>query len=116
LTADSCAFCKIVRGEAQADILHRDDTVLAFRDIRSAAPTHILIIPTKHLSGMQDMDSDDAALFGHMVSVARDLARSEGVDSSGYRLVINTGWDAGQSVFHLHIHLLGGRRLRWPPG
>ena len=88
----------------------------AFRDIHPQAPTHILIVPNKHVDSLNDLHSEDQELFGRLFSLAAQLARQEKIDQSGYRLVVNTGRDAGQSVFHLHIHLLGGRQMRWPPG
>lgn len=115
-SADTCPFCRIARGESPAAVLHRDSKVMAFRDIRPAAPTHILVIPVRHLTSLEDMTAEDGGLMSHMTSVACSLAEHEGVDAQGYRLVINTGPDAGQSVFHLHMHLLAGRRMGWPPG
>ena len=112
----TCPFCKIVRGEAAAQVLHRDDRVLAFRDSRPVAPTHILIIPVRHLASIQELGDSEPGLLDHMAAVARLLADSEHVAGTGYRLVINTGADGGQSVFHLHMHLLAGRNMHWPPG
>jgi histidine triad (HIT) family protein len=112
----ACPFCRIVRGEASADVLHRDEMVLAFRDRHPVAPTHILIIPIRHLTSLQELGDSQAGLLDHIVAVARQLADQEGVSAAGYRLVINTGADAGQSVFHMHMHMLAGRRLHWPPG
>ena len=114
--AESCVFCRIVRGEELADVVYSDKRVVAFRDTRPVAPVHLLIIPARHMATMQELHNSDAGLVDHMASVACDLAAREGIDSSGYRLVINTGLDAGQSVFHLHMHLIGGRRMAWPPG
>jgi histidine triad (HIT) family protein len=115
-SAKGCAFCRIVAGEASATIVHRDDHLVAFRDINPVAPTHILIIPTRHISSLNESDVQDQALLGAMVQLARSLAETEKVAGRGYRLVINTGPEAGQSVSHLHAHLLAGRRMHWPPG
>ncbi len=104
-------FEKIIAGELPANIVHRDDRVIAFQDIRPAAPVHILIVPTKVIPTTDDIADADAALLGHMMLVARDLARKLGVAASGYRLVINCNPDSGQEVYHLHIHLLGGKPL-----
>ena len=116
LSDPTCIFCRIVRGEIAADILHRDEAVLAFRDVKPVAPTHILIIPTRHIASLREHDGEGRAVLDHMAMVARGLADQERVAASGYRLVINSGEDAGQSVFHLHMHLLGGRKMHWPPG
>jgi histidine triad (HIT) family protein len=116
MSAGPCLFCLIVRGEEVADIIYSDEGVVAFRDIRPVAPVHILIIPSRHMASLDELQDTDGGLLERMTSAARDLAAREGVDSSGYRLVINTGMDAGQSVFHLHMHLIGGRRMGWPPG
>lgn len=109
-------FAKILRKEIPADIVYEDDKCMAFRDINPQAPVHILIIPRKPVSGVRSLDDDDAPLIGHLVAVARDLACELGIEDAGYRLVINDGANAGQTVFHLHVHLLGGRTLNWPPG
>jgi len=116
LLVETCVFCRIVAGVAHATILHRDDRVVAFRDIHPVAPTHILIVPAKHISSLNDLGPQDEPLLGDMLRLARTLAEREKVDSRGYRLVINTGLEAGQSVAHLHLHLLGDRRMGWPPG
>ena len=109
-------FCRIVAGQAGATILYRDERVVAFRDIHPVAPTHILIVPSGHISSLNDLGGPDEPLLGHMLGVAHELAVREKVDGSGYRIVINTGPEAGQSVSHLHLHLLAGRRMQWPPG
>ena len=116
LRAESCPFCRIVHGTSRADILLHDERVIALRDIRPVAPTHILIIPVRHIASLHELQPEDEGLLDRMFSAAREIAGREGVDSSGYRLVINTGANAGQSVFHLHMHLLAGRRMHWPPG
>jgi histidine triad (HIT) family protein len=111
----TCLFCQIAAGERPATIVHRDEDVVAFRDINPQAPTHILIIPTKHIVSVEEATVEDEGLIGRLISVAREIAQQENL-SKGYRLVINTGSQAGQSVFHLHVHLLGGRAMHWPPG
>ena len=112
----NCLFCKIIQREIPAKIAFEDDLALAFEDIDPKAPTHMLVIPKKHLESLEDAGEEDQLRIGHLVIVARDLARKKGLDRSGYRTVINTGLDAGQSVFHVHLHLLGGRQMAWPPG
>lgn len=116
MPAESCLFCRIASGEEVADVVYSDEGVVAFRDIRPVAPVHVLIIPARHMASLQELQDSDTGLLGRMTSAACEVAAREGVDSSGYRLVINTGIDAGQSVFHLHMHLIGGRRMGWPPG
>ena len=106
-----CTFCKIVAGDIPSNILHRDDDVVAFRDINPQAPVHVLIVSREHITLLSDLTKEQLALVGHMVSVANQLARSEGVCDSGYRVVINCGYQGGQLVPHLHMHLLGGRNL-----
>jgi len=108
-------FQKIIDGEASADIVYDDDHCVAFRDIEPQAPTHILIVPRKPIPSLDDLQEEDRDLVGHLFIVARDIARDEGL-RDGYRTVINCGDDGGQSVYHLHMHLLGGRRMDWPPG
>jgi histidine triad (HIT) family protein len=111
----SCAFCRIARGEESARIAYQDEDVTAFFDRNPQAPTHVLIIPNKHIESVNQVEPADTDLLGRLFVVARRVAEQEDV-LSGYRLVVNTGSQAGQSVFHLHMHLLGGRRLSWPPG
>jgi histidine triad (HIT) family protein len=111
-----CLFCRIIAGEIPADIVHTDDRSLAFRDINPQAPTHILVIPREHIESLDEATQRDEATLGHLLRVAARLANQEGLSESGYRTVINTGAGAGQSVFHLHLHLLGGRQMNWPPG
>lgn len=111
-----CLFCQIVEGEMSADVVHEDDDLMAFRDINPQAPTHILIIPREHIASVDDLEEEHAPLMGRLHLAARDLAREEGLADDGYRLVVNTGARAGQSVFHIHLHLLGGRAMKWPPG
>ena len=113
---NDCFFCGIARGEQPADIVHRDDEVVAFRDINPQAPTHILIIPVEHLESARAVRPSDGGLLAQIFHVAAHLAKAEGIDRSGWRLVTNVGSDAGQTVHHLHVHLLGGRSMGWPPG
>ena len=112
----NCLFCRIAAGEIPADEVYSDDSVLAFRDIAPQAPTHILIIPRKHIASVNELGPDDTELMGSMYQVAKKLAASEGISEDGYRMVINAGADGGQTVFHIHLHLFGGRRMGWPPG
>jgi histidine triad (HIT) family protein len=111
-----CLFCDIVSGKISANVIYRDDSVVAFKDIRPVAPVHVLIIPRKHIVTILDFEPDDDALIGSVFRVAARLAREHGLAQSGFRVVVNAGPDAGQSVFHVHYHLLGGRQMSWPPG
>ena len=113
---EDCLFCKIASGEIGSKKAYEDDRVLAFYDISPAAPVHILIIPKQHIQSAYDLKESDGALLGHMFEIAAQLAKELGIADSGYRLVTNVGADAGQSVPHLHLHLLGGRDMTWPPG
>jgi histidine triad (HIT) family protein len=113
---DQCIFCRIVERHLPARIVFEDDEIVAFEDTNPQAPIHTLIIPRKHLTSLKAATSDDAPLLGRLFMVAAQLARERGLESKGYRTVINTGSWAGQSVPHLHLHLLGGRVFRWPPG
>ena len=110
----NCIFCKIARGEIPSKMLVNNKELIAFRDIAPQAPTHILIVPKKHVASLDDLTDSD--LLGRMMTLAAALARQEGLAKTGYRTVINTGADGGQSVDHLHVHLLGGRTMTWPPG
>lgn len=110
-----CIFCRIIRGEAPAKKVYEDELVFVFEDINPQAPTHVLIIPKKHIVGLKEAQPEDAEIIGYLHLVAAQIARQRGVED-GYRTVFNVGPRAGQSVFHLHLHLLGGRSLRWPPG
>jgi histidine triad (HIT) family protein len=112
--ADQCLFCRIVRREIPATLVAETDDCVAFRDINPQAPVHVLIIPRKHVESLND--ADDPKLVGRLAVVAAQIARTQGIAESGYRTVINTNADAGQTVFHIHLHLLGGRHLGWPPG
>ncbi|MBM3858591.1 MAG: histidine triad nucleotide-binding protein [Verrucomicrobia bacterium] len=109
-------FAKIIAKQIPATIVYEDEQALAFRDIGPKAPVHILVIPKKEIARIADATAADEALLGRLLTVANEVARNEGIDKSGYRLVINNGKDAGESVPHLHVHLLGGRALTWPPG
>jgi len=111
-----CLFCRIVAGQIPASRVHEDDTVLAIRDISPQAPTHILVLPKEHVASAADLGPEHAPLVGRIFAVAADLARSEALAEDGYRIVTNVGDHGGQSVDHLHFHLLGGRRFSWPPG
>lgn len=111
-----CVFCKMAAGEIEPDTVYADDEILAFRDLNPQAPTHILLIPRRHIATTNDLAEADAALVGRLTLVAARLAADEGIAESGYRTVLNCNAGAGQSVFHLHLHLLGGRPLSWPPG
>ncbi len=111
----STIFSKIIRKEIPADIVHEDEHCIAFRDINPQAPVHVLIIPRKEIRNVAEMDDEDSPLLGHLLLTARNIARELGLDD-GFRLVVNNGAKAGQTVWHLHVHLLGGRSLSWPPG
>ena len=111
-----CVFCKIAAREIPAEILHESDTVVAFRDLHAKAPVHILLIPKEHIASADQIESRHGGVLADLVQAAAHLANAEGIADSGWRLVTNVGPDAGQSVFHLHFHLLGGREMTWPPG
>ena len=113
--AMSCLFCKIIDGSIPSASVYQDDLCYAFADINPQAPVHLLIVPRAHVASLDDTGSGDSALLGHLLSVAADIARAKQL-GGGYRVVVNTGRDGGQSVDHLHLHLLGGRPLAWPPG
>ena len=112
----SCVFCKILSGEAPANIIYRDDRVTAFRDIHPIARTHILIIPNRHIASINELEASEESLVGHMLMVAKELAVQEGAAEKGYRLMINTGLDGGQTVHHLHVHLIAGKLARFLVG
>ena len=111
-----CIFCKILKREIPSTIVFEDEYCLAFEDINPQAPVHILVIPKKHIPTTLDIKEEDKELIGHLVVVAAKIAREKGIAEGGYRLVVNTNSDAGQTVFHVHLHLLGGRVMSWPPG
>lgn len=113
---DDCLFCKMVSGEIKPDVLYENDDVLAFRDINPQAPVHILIIPKRHVSTLNDLEERDAGMIGKLFLAAKNVAAQEGIDEAGYRTLINCNEQGGQVVFHIHLHLLGGRRMGWPPG
>jgi len=108
-----CIFCRIISGEEPGRIIFRDDLVTAFRDVHPVATTHVLVVPNRHIASVNDLEAGDEPLLGHMVLVAKQLAEKEGLSKHGYRLIINTGAHGGQSVFHLHVHLVGGRLARF---
>lgn len=112
----NCIFCRIISGESPAGIVHKDDHVIAFHDIHPAAPTHILIVPIEHIQSINHLTEENTQLIGHMFQIAKQLAYDEGIQDAGYRLIINSGPDANQTVFHLHLHLLGGQPMRYPMG
>jgi len=114
--SNECLFCKIISGEIKGTIVFRDEQTTAFRDINPAGPTHILVVPNRHIESVNALESEDEPLLGHLISVAGQLAKSEGIDQSGYRLIVNTGADGGQTVFHLHVHLIGGQQMKHPMG
>ncbi len=112
----SCLFCRIISGEISTDFVHQDDRSIVIRDINPQAPTHLLVIPREHLESLDEASQSDEGLLGHLLRVGARVANDAGLSDSGYRTVINTGAGAGQSVFHLHVHVLGGRAMNWPPG
>ena len=116
MSEKNCLFCKIVAGEIPADIIYESVTTIAFRDINPQAPLHVLIIPRKHIATINDITPQDQEVVGDLYLAARDIASSEGIADEGYRIVMNCNEAAGQTVFHIHMHLLGGRALTWPPG
>ena len=111
-----CLFCRIISREIQATIVYEDEQVVAFNDINPQAPTHVLLVPRRHIESLNDLTRDDDQLVGELVRRAAAIAKQRGVSTSGFRTVFNTNADAGQSVFHIHLHLLGGRAMHWPPG
>ncbi|MCL4499908.1 MAG: histidine triad nucleotide-binding protein [Chloroflexi bacterium] len=111
-----CLFCKIAGGQLQADIVYEDDDVVAFKDVNPQAPVHILIIPRRHIPAIAELEEADGSLVGKLVVTAKKLAATMGLNDKGFRLVFNNGFNAGQEVFHIHLHLLGGRKFIWPPG
>ena len=113
---EECIFCKIVAGTTPASIVFRDDDVVAFEDIKPVAPVHLLIIPTKHISSIRDLDDSNAEVLQTLVKTANRLAQEKGIYDAGFRININAGPNGGQTVYHLHLHLLGGRFMTWPPG
>jgi histidine triad (HIT) family protein len=116
MSTAACLFCRIVRRELPATIVYEDAEVLAFRDVAPKAPVHCLIIPKRHVAGLQALQDGEARLMASLFTCLMRVAREEGVSDAGYRAVVNAGSDGGQTVFHLHLHLLGGRQMTWPPG
>ncbi len=113
--ADDCIFCKIIAGDIPATIVHENEHVLAFRDVNPQAPTHVLVIPKKHISTINDIQTEDVAHVGYLYLAAAQVAKKEGIEEDGYRVVMNCNAAAGQTVFHIHLHLLGGKQMGWPP-
>ena len=111
-----CIFCRMVDGEIQPDVVYEDEEVLAFRDTNPQSPTHVLLIPKEHIATTNDLDESNAAIVGRLYLAARQVAANEGIAERGYRMVMNCNPEAGQSVYHIHLHLLGGRPMNWPPG
>jgi histidine triad (HIT) family protein len=116
MTDTDCLFCKIISGAIPAELLHQDEQCIVIRDINPQAPKHVLVIPREHLESLDEASQKDEAMLGHLLRVGARMANDEGLSESGYRTVVNTGAGAGQSVFHLHVHVLGGRTMNWPPG
>ena len=116
MSETSCLFCRIINGDIPAEVLHKDDRCVAIRDVNPQAPMHILVIPTEHLESLDEASQKDEPLLGHLLRIGARLANEQGHGEGGYRTVINNGAGAGQSVFHLHVHVLAGRSLSWPPG
>ncbi len=112
----ACLFCDIAAGKRKANLVYENDDVCAFRDISPQAPTHVLVIPRKHIATLNDLQEADADLMGKLMLAAKEVAAAEGLSAKGYRVVVNCNRDAGQTVFHIHLHVLGGRYLGWPPG
>lgn len=112
----ACVFCSIIAGDSPASILYRDERVVGFRDLHPVAPIHDLIVPVRHIASLDHVQAEEEGVLTSLLMAARLLAAQEGLSKGGYRLVLNTGQGAGQSVFHLHLHLLGGRAMQWPPG
>lgn len=112
----NCVFCKIVAGEAPATKVYQDEQITAFHDTRPAAPVHILVIPNRHIASVNDLTEADEPLMGRLLTIAKQIAEEQGIAESGYRLILNTGPNAGQAVFHIHLHILGGQRMRYPMG
>ena len=114
--SEDCIFCRIADKTIPSDIVYEDDEILAFKDVNPQSPLHLLFIPKKHISSVNEVSSEDAEVIGRIILKIRDMAKEAGVSESGYRIVMNCNEDAGQEVFHLHVHLLGGRKFTWPPG
>ena len=113
---NDCLFCKIINGEIPGSIVYRDDRLVAFNDINPQGPTHVLVIPKRHIATLNELSDTDDALVGELVRRAAAIAKERGLSANGFRAVFNTNREAGQTVFHIHLHLIGGRPMRWPPG
>ncbi len=113
---NDCLFCKILEGDIPTHLVYQDDQVIAFNDINPQAPIHLLVIPRKHISTLNEITDADTPIVGHMVKIAQQLAQANNLDEKGYRMVMNCNEHGGQTIFHIHLHLLGGRQLQWPPG
>ncbi len=113
---NNCIFCKIINKEIKSEIVYEDDVMVVFRDINPQAPLHLLLVPKKHIQSVNDIDKNDKDLIGQIFVVAKELAKKFNVDKDGYRIVVNTGSNAGQAVLHIHFHFLAGRQFSWPPG
>jgi histidine triad (HIT) family protein len=111
-----CIFCKIANKDIPSEVVYEDEKVIAFKDLNPQAPIHVLVIPKKHISTLNDIEEEDSALIGHIYYTIKNLAKDMGIDEDGYRVVSNCGEFGGQTVFHIHFHLLGGRKFSWPPG
>ena len=116
MSEESCLFCKIIAGEIPGDLVHQDERCVVIRDINPQAPMHVLVIPRDHIESLDDASQKEEGLLGHLLRIAARVANDQGHAEKGYRTVINTGAGAGQSVFHLHVHVLAGRNMQWPPG
>lgn len=116
MSDSNCLFCRIAAGQIPAEKVYEDEHSFAFRDINPQAPVHVLLIPKRHVISLKEAGSEDHAVLGHLLIVAGKIAAQEGIAESGFRVVVNSGSDAGQSVFHLHLHVMGGRTMAWPPG
>ena len=116
MSENSCLFCRIVSGDLPGELVHQDERCVVLRDLNPQAPMHVLVVPREHLESLDDASQKDEGLLGHLLRIAARVANDQGYGESGYRTVINTGAGAGQSVFHLHVHVLAGRPLNWPPG
>ena len=116
MSDSNCLFCRIIAGEIPADFVHQDERCVVIRDINPQSPTHVLVIPRDHIESLNDASAKDESLLGHLLRVGARIANEAGYADTGFRTVINTGAEAGQSVFHIHVHVLGGRQLNWPPG
>lgn len=113
---DNCLFCKIINGEITATKIYENEHIIAFNDIDPKAPVHILVIPKKHIRSINELNSSDINLAGEIILAAKKIAKDQGIDSKGFRVVFNTNDDGGQTVYHIHMHIMGGRQMQWPPG